>query len=163
MKSEFCIGLLAVLTMLCFAQTPKLNAPIDEVDPYPAPPDRYPESYQPPPMELIPEGEYEMGDHLRSGTYDELPVHAVYIDAFYMDNFEVTNIEYCTYLNSVYGLGLIEIYEGVVYSKTGYSRLYCDTTISSSFSRITWNGRTFGITTCFLYAACGHRDPEGWR
>jgi formylglycine-generating enzyme required for sulfatase activity len=95
-------------------------------------------------MVLVPEGEYEMGDHLGTGNYDELPVHAVYIDAFYMDTFEVTNKEYCTYLNSAYEQGLIVVSWGTVY-KEDYSVPYCETA-NISFSRITWDGTTFGIT-----------------
>jgi len=31
---------------------------------------------------------------------EALPVHAVYVDSFWMDVLKVTNQEYCTYLNS---------------------------------------------------------------
>ena len=44
------------------------------------------------PMVLIPEGEFEMGSE--DGDYDESPVHSVYLDAFYMDIYEVTNASY---------------------------------------------------------------------
>ena len=36
-------------------------------------------------MALIPAGEFQMGGHDREAEADELPVHTVYIDAFYMD------------------------------------------------------------------------------
>lgn len=75
------------------------------------------ELYNPPPAVLIPAGEYEMGDHFGLGEPDELPIHAVYIDELYMDKYEVTNNEYCTYLNSAYQKGLIEVTDGVVYKK----------------------------------------------
>ena len=97
-------------------------------------------------MQLIPEGEYEMGDHLGTGWNDERPVHAVTIDAFYMDTFEVTNEEYCTYLNSAYDQGLIDVYAQGVVRKKNDTEPYCDTTNSIYYSRITWNGSTFGIT-----------------
>jgi iron(II)-dependent oxidoreductase len=42
-------------------------------------------------MVLIPAGEFEMGE---KGKGDHAPVHTVYIDAFYMDQYEVTNAEY---------------------------------------------------------------------
>ena len=45
-------------------------------------------------MVLIPAGEFQMGGHDREAEADELPVHTVYIDAFYMDKHEVTNSEY---------------------------------------------------------------------
>jgi formylglycine-generating enzyme required for sulfatase activity len=102
----------------------------------------------PPGMVFIPGGEFAMGCHAETGEScesEELPVHDVYVDPFYMDVHEVTNQQYCEYLNSTYGQGLIEVTSGVVY-KAGDSKAYCDTTTSSSYSRITWNGSTFGIT-----------------
>ena len=45
-------------------------------------------------MVLIPAGEFEMGDHFNEGSSDERPVHTVYVDAFYMDIYEVTNAQY---------------------------------------------------------------------
>ena len=39
-------------------------------------------------MVLIPAGEFQMGSN--SGERDEKPVHAVYLDAFYIDKHEVT-------------------------------------------------------------------------
>ena len=41
-------------------------------------------------MVLIPAGSFEMGDHFDEGRDDELPVHTVQLDAFYMDSQEVT-------------------------------------------------------------------------
>jgi formylglycine-generating enzyme required for sulfatase activity len=46
------------------------------------------------PMVLIPAGEFQMGDAFNEGGDDELPVHTVYLDAFYMDKYEVTNAQY---------------------------------------------------------------------
>jgi formylglycine-generating enzyme required for sulfatase activity len=45
-------------------------------------------------MVLIPAGEFQMGDSFNEGEPDELPVHTVYLDAFYIDKYEVTNAEY---------------------------------------------------------------------
>ena len=50
-------------------------------------------------MLLIPAGEFEMGDHYGVGWEYELPVHTVYVDAFYMDRYEVTNAQYAQFLN----------------------------------------------------------------
>ncbi len=52
-------------------------------------------------MRLIPAGEFEMGDHFNEGFADELPVHTVSLDDFYMDVNEVTNAMYATFLNAV--------------------------------------------------------------
>ena len=49
-------------------------------------------------MELIPAGEFRMGSN--SGSSDEKPIHSVYVDAFYMDAYEVTNAEYAEFLNA---------------------------------------------------------------
>ena len=46
------------------------------------------------PMRLIPAGEFMMGS--LSGEEDEQPVHIVYLDAFYIDKYEVTNALYKT-------------------------------------------------------------------
>ena len=52
-------------------------------------------------MVSIPAGEFQMGnniqwfqDHPWINVDDELPVHTVYVDAFFMDQHEVTNLEY---------------------------------------------------------------------
>jgi formylglycine-generating enzyme required for sulfatase activity len=43
-------------------------------------------------MVLIPAGEFEMGSS--EGESDEKPAHTVYLDAFYIDKYEVTNAQY---------------------------------------------------------------------
>ena len=49
-------------------------------------------------MVLIPAGEFQMGSN--SGDFDEKPIHSVYVDAFYMDKYEVTNAQYAAFLNA---------------------------------------------------------------
>ena len=44
-------------------------------------------------MVLIPGGEFQMGSN-DGGIPDERPVHTVYVDAFYIDKYEVTNAQY---------------------------------------------------------------------
>ena len=46
------------------------------------------------PMVLIPAGEFQMGDAFNEGDSSERPVDTVYLDAFYMDVYEVTNAQY---------------------------------------------------------------------
>ena len=50
----------------------------------------------PPPegMVLIPAGEFEMGSEDAEAAADEQPIHTVHVDAFYMDEYEVTNLDY---------------------------------------------------------------------
>ena len=49
-------------------------------------------------MVLIPAGEFEMGSH--TGKNSERPVHTVYLDAFYMDIYEVTNAQYKAFVDA---------------------------------------------------------------
>jgi sulfatase modifying factor 1 len=44
----------------------------------------------PPDMALIPAGSFTMGDCMGDGYSAELPLHTVYVSAFYMDRYEVT-------------------------------------------------------------------------
>ena len=48
-------------------------------------------------MVLIEAGEFRMGSNERD---NEKPIHSVYVDAFYMDAYEVTNAEYAEFLNA---------------------------------------------------------------
>jgi subtilisin family serine protease len=102
-------------------------------------------------MVLIPAGEFLMGDTFNEGLSTERPVHAVYVSAFYMDRYEVTNQQYADALNWAQSQGgHITVTSGVVYKyNTGTSYPYCDTTTSSYpwYSRITWNGSTFGVVS----------------
>ena len=45
-------------------------------------------------MVLIPAGKFEMGSNDPEARNNEQPVHTVSVDAFYMDKYEVTNLEY---------------------------------------------------------------------
>lgn len=54
----------------------------------------------PPPkgMVLVPAGEFQMGSNDAQDRKDAQPVHTVYVDAFYMDETEVTNSQYKAFL-----------------------------------------------------------------
>ena len=54
----------------------------------------------PPPdgMVLIPAGEFDMGSNDAEAKNNEQPVRRVYVDAFYMDETEVTNVQYKEFL-----------------------------------------------------------------
>ena len=49
-------------------------------------------------MVLIPAGAFQMGS--TEGDSDERPVHTVYLDAFYMDKYEVTNAAYKRFVDA---------------------------------------------------------------
>ena len=60
-----------------------------------------PDSDIPPPpagMVYIPAGEFEMGSNDEEADNDEQPVRTVYVDAFYMDETEVTNTQFQEFL-----------------------------------------------------------------
>lgn len=50
-------------------------------------------------MMYVPEGEFQMGSSI--GGPDEQPVHAVYLDAFWIDQTEVTNAMFAKFLNEM--------------------------------------------------------------
>ena len=64
-------------------------------------------------MVLIPAGTFDMGRHVGTGDSDELPVHTVYLDAFYMDVYEVSNQKYADYLNTAYAQGRVTVSSAV--------------------------------------------------
>ena len=49
-------------------------------------------------MALILAGEFQMGSN--DGDSDEKPVHTVYLDAFYIDKYEVTNAQYKKFIDA---------------------------------------------------------------
>jgi formylglycine-generating enzyme required for sulfatase activity len=89
-------------------------------------------------MVNIPSGMFEMGDSFGEGYSDEHPVHTVMLSPFYMSKCEITNGQYCEYLNSALELGLITVDpSGVVYQAGfGTSYPYCDTHTSIPYSQI---------------------------
>ena len=51
-------------------------------------------------MMLIPAGEFLMGSDGEGARDDEKPVHLVYLDAFYMDKYPVTNAQYKVFVDA---------------------------------------------------------------
>ena len=97
---------------------------------------------------LIPAGEFEMGEHhdlcgLEHGN-DEVPIHTVSIDSFSMATIETTNQQYVEFLNSAFIAGSIEVRDGDVYG-TGGSEIYFQTSQSSQYSPIAWDGSNFTV------------------
>jgi len=104
-------------------------------------------SYEPS-MVLIRNGEFYMGDYFNEGDLNERPVHKVQIDPFYMSKYEITNLQYCNYLNSALGQSSITVTGGVVYKAgSGTSYPYCDTSTSNSESQIAYSGDVFSVRT----------------
>ena len=53
-----------------------------------------------PNMMFIPAGEFEMGSNDKDAEDDEKPRHTVYLDAFYIDRYEVTNAQYKKFVDA---------------------------------------------------------------
>ena len=140
-KYTWIVGLALITCTIAFAGCQEMVEPM--VESVTSPTDTEPLTEVPvtPPAEdsiegmvLIPAGEFLMGSN--SGWDDEKPVHSVYVNAFYMDAYEVTNAEYAVFLNATgkhadagqvwydigSGWGRIGYVEGVYRVKAGYER-----------------------------------------
>lgn len=51
-------------------------------------------------MIKIPAGVFWMGNNTREGFTNEMPYHPVYLDSFYVDKYEVMNMDYVEFLNA---------------------------------------------------------------
>ena len=51
-------------------------------------------------MVLIPAGEFRMGSNDNDAEDDEKPMHTVYVNAFYIDKYEVTNAQYKAFVDA---------------------------------------------------------------
>ena len=99
-------------------------------------------------MVFIPGGTFAMGDNFDEGSSEELPVHTVTVDSFFMAKYEITNGQYCDYLNSALSEGLATVANGVVYkASSGTSYPYCDTSTADSDSQIAYSGGVFSVRT----------------
>ncbi len=103
----------------------------------------------------IPAGEFLMGDFVllmvegvKSGYSDERPAHKLYIDQFRIGKYEVTNMQFCEFLNWAKSQNSpeIQVVDNVVYKSGSTSYAYCETQLSNSLSRICFNGSTFTVT-----------------
>jgi formylglycine-generating enzyme required for sulfatase activity len=55
---------------------------------------------EPTPMDWVPAGDFSMGSPAGVGDSDEQPPHAVYLDDFYIDKFEVSNLQFAEFLSA---------------------------------------------------------------
>ncbi len=89
-------------------------------------------------------GTFEMGDHFDSWDADEKPVHVVQVDSFLMSATEITNRQYCEFLNGMKLAGKIEVRNGVVHGAED-DKPYCNVRGRSAWARITPSGRKFVV------------------
>jgi formylglycine-generating enzyme required for sulfatase activity len=96
----------------------------------------------------VPAGEFEMGDHFGfvdpQHPSDELPIHTVKVNSFYMATTETTNKQFLDYLNSAYSRGIIEVRGNIVYA-TGGTDPYFLTYQSANYYSIGFSGSSFSI------------------
>ena len=95
---------------------------------------------------FIVSGTFNMGDH-HDSLPNALPVHSVTLDSFYMCKYEITNQQYCDYLNSAIPAQL-KVDSGVVYDVDDSSNTYpyCETsTVASSESQINYSAGVFSV------------------
>jgi len=112
-------------------------------------------SHIPKDLVIISGGTFQMGDSYSEGELDEQPLHTVTVDSFAMGKYNITNQQYCDYLNSTLGQGLITVTSGVVYQAgSGTSYPYCSTSSAPAgyphygeYSQITHSGEVFTVQT----------------
>jgi formylglycine-generating enzyme required for sulfatase activity len=104
-------------------------------------------------MAYIPDGDFEMGDTFSEGVSNELPVHTVRLDSFCMGKYEVTNAQYCAYLNSALGSSIY--LSGAIVYGTGNNQAYCGISTSDYYySQIEYND----VSGTFSVRSKGVRD-----
>jgi uncharacterized repeat protein (TIGR02543 family) len=128
-----------------------------------------------PDMVSIPGGTFQMGDSKGDGYSDEIPVHTVTVSSFDISKYEITNSQYCQYLNSAMSQGLIKIASSTVYenvSGTSYPYYDCNPTgygqisyhsDTNSFSVKTKNGRDMSNDALINVSWYGAAAYCNWR
>jgi formylglycine-generating enzyme required for sulfatase activity len=108
-------------------------------------------------MIVIPAGTFPMGNCKQpdEGFSYELPIHTVTLDSFAMGKYEITNAQYCAFLNSAYPSQLMVV-NGEVYasSDAGIPYPFCSTSSAphkvpswGGFSQIDFTNNTFRVRT----------------
>ena len=105
-------------------------------------------------MSLIHEGEFEMGSNDDEAFYDEHPVHTVFLDDFYIDQYLVTNAQYKAFLDA-----------NPQWSRHEISKKYCDVDYLKHWR---WNSFPKGeadypVVNVSWYAAMAYAQWKGKR
>ncbi len=87
-------------------------------------------------MVLIPAGKFQMGS--KDGKNDEKPIHKVYLDAFYMDVYEVTNAQYKKFMEAM-GYKAPTFWNGLHFNKPDQSVVGVSWYDASAYAK--WAGK----------------------
>jgi formylglycine-generating enzyme len=98
-------------------------------------------------MVIIPAGSYQMGDSLSEGNMNERPVHTVTVDAFLIGRNEVTNQQYCEFLNASLTAGQVEIRADRVVYFVGRNEPLLLLKPTTAESGIEFNGHAFSVVS----------------
>ena len=155
-RYEYLLIVIVIGFLVCFIGCEEGSAP-EVVDPEPEvtePVEPLSEEPLPEGMVLIPAGEFRMGSNDAEARNNEQPVRTVYVDAFYMDETEVTNAEFKAFVleNPRWQKGRIEAH----FHRGNYLR--------------NWNGNNYPdgkgnhpVVTVSWYAAMAYADWAGKR
>ncbi len=119
-----------------------------------------------PVVNAVPGGTFTMGDEFNTidpnHPSDETPLHTVTLNSFDIGKFDITDEQYCDFLNSALSQGIVQVVSGLVYgagstygvgsdlyaeTRQGELALYGSATppLTTPYSGISWNGSQFAV------------------
>ncbi|NLH17392.1 MAG: SUMF1/EgtB/PvdO family nonheme iron enzyme [Phycisphaerae bacterium] len=96
-------------------------------------------------MVLIPAGVFQMGDAFGEGGLKEQPLHMVSVNSFLIGIYEVTNTQYCDFLNDSWSSGQVEVRDGRYVYPVGGDEIFLMLKPTIAESSIHFDGHAFSI------------------